>query len=73
MGLGPDWLLENGLAERLRDEGFSVELKTVSLDGLYPAELAVGFFLHRAIAASWLPHAKKEACRLSSPETATAA
>jgi arginase len=50
MGLGPEWLLDNGLAERLRGEGFVVEANTIGLEGLYPAELAVGFFLHHAIA-----------------------
>jgi arginase len=50
MGLGPDWLLEHGLVERLRREGLRVESKVIDLDDLYPAELAVGFFLHHAIA-----------------------
>lgn len=50
MGRGPDWLLEHGLAERMRDEGYDVDTTVIGLGDTYPSELAVGFLLHRSIA-----------------------
>ncbi|MGP1253392.1 MAG: arginase family protein [Kiloniellales bacterium] len=50
MGRGPDRLLDRGLVPALESAGHAVDLRRISLDHGFPAEIALGFAAMRAVA-----------------------